>query len=100
MEALTLSDKISLDKIFVGQNNAWNKIFYTKPKFRQFCPIFVWLLYWNNGQNFRRTKFSTPSQILTVLSDEFLSEKVCFHCYKNSEQMNTKNDVDIRLIQK
>ena len=46
---LTLSDKISSDKIFD-----------TKPKFRHFCPIFVWLLNWNIRQNFRRPKFSTP----------------------------------------
>ena len=51
-----------LDKIFDGQNISSNKIFDTKPKFRQFCPIFAWLLYWNSGQNFRRTKFSTPSR--------------------------------------
>ena len=34
-----------------------DKIFDTKLKFRHFCTIFAWLLYWNIGQNFRRTKF-------------------------------------------
>ena len=34
----TLSDKISSDKIFVGQNISSDKIFDTEPKFRQFCP--------------------------------------------------------------
>ena len=38
-------------------NISWDKIFDTKPKFRQFCPIFGWLFYLNIGQNFRRTKF-------------------------------------------
>ena len=43
-----------------------DKIFDTKPKFRQLCPIFAWLLYWNIGQIFDGqhccwTKFSTPS---------------------------------------
>ena len=37
----TLSDKISSDKIFDGQNILSDKIFDTKPKFRQFCPIFT-----------------------------------------------------------
>ena len=39
----TLSDKSSSDKIFDGQNISSDKIFDTKPKFRQFCPIFTWL---------------------------------------------------------
>ena len=37
----TLSDKISSDKIFDGQNISSDKIFDTEPKFRQFCPIFT-----------------------------------------------------------
>ena len=37
----TLSDKSSSDKIFDGQNISSDKIFDTKPKFRQFCPIFT-----------------------------------------------------------
>ena len=37
----TLSDKISSDKIFDGQNISSDKTFDTKPKFRQFCPIFA-----------------------------------------------------------
>ena len=49
--------KFSTDKIFDGQNISSDKIFDTKPKFRHFCTIFAWLLYWNIGQNFRRTKF-------------------------------------------
>ena len=79
---ITLSDKSSLDKIFDGQNFSSDKIFDTKPKFRHFCPIFVWLLYWNIGQNFRRTKFFVgqnfrhQAEISTILSDEFLSDKV------------------------
>ena len=78
----TLSGKISPDKIFAGQNISSDKIFDTKPKFRQFCPIFAWLLYWNIGQNFRRTKcfvgqnFRHQAEISTLLSDEFLSDKV------------------------
>ena len=54
-----------------------NKIFDTKPKFRQFCPIFAWLLYQNSGQNFGRTKvfvgqnFRHQAKISTFLSDEF-----------------------------
>ena len=36
--AHTLSDKISADKIFDGQNFSLDKIFGTKSKFRQFCP--------------------------------------------------------------
>ena len=61
-----------------------DKIFDTKPKFLQFCPIFAWLLYWNIGQNFRRTKFFVgqnfrhQAEISTILSDEFLSDKVYF----------------------
>ena len=82
----TLSDKISSDKIFVGQNISSNKIFDTKPKFRQVCPVFAWLLYWNIGQNFRRTKFFVGQnfrhqpKISTLLSDEFLSDKVYEMC--------------------
>ena len=34
----TLSDKISTDKIFGGQNFSAGKTFGTKSKFRQFCP--------------------------------------------------------------
>ena len=34
----TLSDKISADKIFGGQNFSVDKIFDTNSKFRQFCP--------------------------------------------------------------
>ena len=34
----TLSDKISADKIFGGQNFSADKIFGTISKFRQFCP--------------------------------------------------------------
>ena len=39
----TLSDKISTDEIFVGQNFSTDKIFDTFLNFRQFCPtkIFV-----------------------------------------------------------
>ena len=63
----TLSDKISLHFCF--------KIFYTKLRFRQFCLIFAWLLYWNIGQNFQRTKhfvgqnFRHHAEISTLLSD-------------------------------
>ena len=38
---VTLSDKISSDKIFDGQNNSLEKIFDNKMKCRQFCPIFA-----------------------------------------------------------
>ena len=78
----TLSDKISSDKIFVGQNFSSDKIFVTDPNFRQFCPniclqnsissdkIFV-------GQNFSTDKiFVTDPQNSSVLSDEILSDKV------------------------
>ena len=78
----TLSDKISTDKIFVGQNFSSDKIFVTDPNFRQFCPniclqnsissdkIFV-------GQNFSTDKiFVTDPQNSSVLSDEILSDKV------------------------
>ena len=60
----TLTDKISFDKIYC-----------TTPKFRQFCPIFAWLLYWNIGQHFRRTNFFLgqnfrhQAEISTILSD-------------------------------
>ena len=68
--------KFRRTKYFVG------KIFDTKPKFRQFCPIFAWLLYWNIGQIFQRTKwfvgqnFRHQAKISTLLSDEFLSDIV------------------------
>ena len=66
----TLSDKISSDKIFVGQN------FRHQAEISTICPIFAWLLYWNIGQNFRRTKFFVghKAEISTILSDEFLSK--------------------------
>ena len=38
LKSHTLSDKISSDKIFDGQNISSDKIFDTKPKFRHFCP--------------------------------------------------------------
>ena len=72
----------TLDKILDRQNFSSDKIFDTKPKFRQCCPIFAGLLYWNIGQNFRRTKvfvgqnFRHQAEISTLLSDEFLSDKV------------------------
>ena len=55
----TLSDKMSTDKIFVGQNYSWDKIFDTYPKFRQFCPTKIFirrsfvrnLLYRNSSLN-------------------------------------------------
>ena len=67
---------------FVGQNISSDKIFDTKPKFRHFCLIFAWLLYWNIGQSFRLTKFFVrqnlrhQAEISTILSHEFLSDKV------------------------
>ena len=70
------------EKNFVGQNISSDKIFDTKSKFRQFCPIFAWLLHWNIGQYFRRTKFFVgqdirhQAEISTILSNEFLSHKV------------------------
>ena len=76
----TLSDKISSDKIFDGQNISSDKIFDTKPKFRHFCPIFVWLLYWSIGQKFRGTKcfvgqnFWHKAEISTILFDQLVSE--------------------------
>ena len=75
------------DKIFDGQNISSDKTFDTKPKFRQFCPIFAWFLYWNIGQNFRRTKrfvgqnFRHQAEISTLLSDKFLSDKVCANLF-------------------
>ena len=62
-----------------------DKIFDIKQKFWQFRPIFAWILYWNIGQNFRRTKcfvghnFRHQAEISTLLSDAFLSDKVCGH---------------------
>ena len=41
IKTITLSDKISSDKIFDGQNISSDKKFDAKPKFRQFCPIFA-----------------------------------------------------------
>ena len=38
MWAYTLSDKISADKIFGGQNFSANKIFGSKPDYRHLCP--------------------------------------------------------------
>ena len=70
----TLPDKISSDKIFAGQNISPDKTFDIKPKIRQFCPVFAWLLYWNIGQNFRLTKFFVgqkfrhQAEISTILS--------------------------------
>ena len=70
------------DKILVGQNISSDKIFDTEPIVWQFCLIFASLLYWNMGQNFRRTKyfvrqnFRHQVEISTILSDEFLSNKV------------------------
>ena len=67
---------------FTRQNISSDKIFDTKLKCRQCCPIFAWLLYWNIGQSFRRTKvfvgqnFRHQADISTILSDEFLSDKV------------------------
>ena len=67
---------------FVGKNISSEKIFDTNPKFRHFCPIFAWILYWNIGQNFRRPKFFVGQnfrhqvEISTILSDESLSDKV------------------------
>ena len=81
---ITLSDKISSDKIFVGHNISSDKTFDTRPKFRHFCPIFAQLLYWNIGQNFRQTKFFVgqnfwhQAEISTTLCDEFLSDKVFY----------------------
>ena len=81
---ITLSDKISPDKIFVGQNISSDKILDTKPKFRQLCLIFAWLFYWNIEQNFRRIKlflgqnFQRQAEMSTILPDEFLSDKVFF----------------------
>ena len=46
-------------------------MFATKPKCRQFCPIFAWLLCWNIGQNFRH-----QAEISTILSTKYLSDKV------------------------
>ena len=72
----TLSDKISSDKIF-----------NTKSKHRQFCPTFVWLLYWNigkifEGQNFSSDKIFDTKPKFRQLSDEFLSDRVIhIHCY-------------------
>ena len=83
-----------------GQNISTDKIFDTMPKFRQFCPIFTWLLYWNIGQNFRRTKcfvgqnFRHQAEISTLLSDEFLSDKVSFvsaKVYSSITQKSEKN---------
>ena len=70
-----------IEQNFVGQHFCRTKYFVWQ-NFRHWAKIltilsnFAWLLYWNIGQNFRRTKFLTPSQISTILSDKFLSNKV------------------------
>ena len=55
------------------------KIFDTKQRFRQFCPIFAWLLYRQSFWRkffFVRQNFRHHAEITTMLSDEFLSNKV------------------------
>ena len=100
----TLSDKISSDKIFDGQNISSDKIFDTKPKFRHFCPIFAWLLYWNIGQNFRRTKFFVgqnfrhQAEISTILSDEFLSDKVCYWQSNIVDEIGIVSDINFFVL--
>ena len=47
------------------------KIFVTKQKFCRFCPIFTWLFCEHIGKNFRH-----QVEFLSILLDEFLSDKV------------------------
>ena len=75
-----ITDPYFVPQIYlIWQNISSNKIFDTKTKFRQFCPIFAWLLCCNIGQYFRRTKcfvgqnFWHKAEILTILSDFYLT---------------------------
>ena len=49
----TLSDKISADKIFGGQNFSAHKIFGTKSKFRQICLTKLFHWFPNSPYNFQ-----------------------------------------------
>ena len=71
--------------------------------FDSFGPIFAWLLYWNIGQNFRRTKcfvaqnYRHQAEISTLLSDEFLSDNVpCYPAYLRTPFMGVYAPIRIR----
>ena len=75
---VTLSDKISTDKIFVGQNFSPDEIFDTDPNFRQFCPNIclqnsISTEKFLMDKIFGRTKFST----LTPKIRQFCPTKSC-----------------------